>query len=145
MRPITGEPFAGAFGAGIRRPEAPHPGGRAPVDVKGRAGPIRSELRRAVHVVAGASGVDEGDGVDDRGGFSVIALSSDGLGVEIAFWADEAWAYDYRDVSGTDQFVHDEGSTGFRPDAAMTSYELFVSGSTYTLKAGSTQILTGPH
>ena len=84
------------------------------------------------------------DSVDDRGGFSVIALSSDGQGVEIAFWTDEVWAYDYRDVGGNFEFVHDEGSSGFDPSAAMTRYDLSVAGSVYTLEADGTEVLSGP-
>src|SRR5438046_1464383 len=34
----------------------------------------------------------DGDGVGDRAGFSVIALSSDTRGIELGFWPDEIWA-----------------------------------------------------
>jgi len=85
----------------------------------------------------------DGDLVDDRAGFSVIALSSDGQGIELGFWADEVWAYDYRTVGAGEEFIHDETSVGFRPDAAMTRYELWVTGPAYTLKAGGAAVLSG--
>jgi len=34
----------------------------------------------------------DGDGVGDRAGFSVIALSSDAQGIEVGFWKDQIWA-----------------------------------------------------
>ncbi len=85
-----------------------------------------------------------GDNVADRGGFSIIALCSDSLGIEIAFWSDQVWAYDYADIGGgTMEFVHAESTSGFSPSASLTNYELAISGSTYTLSAGGSQILTG--
>lgn len=85
-----------------------------------------------------------GDTIPDRGGFSIIALSSDSVGIEIAFWDDLVWAYDYADIGGgTFEFVHAENATGFIPPAALTNYELAVSGSTYTLSAAGSQILAG--
>jgi len=85
------------------------------------------------------------DGVDDRGGFSVIAISGDlsTLGIEIAFWEGEIWAYDYADVGGgAFDFVHAEGAA-FDPTAALTHYDLVVQGTAYELWAGSSKILSG--
>lgn len=72
----------------------------------------------------------------DRAGFSVIALSADLQGIELGFWSDEAWAQN----AG---FTHGEGTAGFNPSAALTSYDLTVQGSGYTLKANDAVILTG--
>jgi hypothetical protein len=75
-------------------------------------------------------------GSNDRAGFSVIALSSDLQGIELGFWGNEAWAQN----SG---FTHGEGTTGFNPSGAFVSYDLTIQGSSYTLKANDSTILTG--
>lgn len=73
----------------------------------------------------------------DRAGFSVIALSSDGLGIELGFWADEVWA------QGDDPlFTRAEGAA-FDTTAALTRYELLVLGSSYALQADGATLLTG--
>ena len=103
-------------------------------------------VRFDLHVVSEGHNADDRntDGVDDRAGYSIIALSSDLMGVEIAFWPDEVWAYDRRDIGGgVMEFVHDESSTGFNPDIGLLRYELLIVGSTYTLTAGGSQVLTG--
>jgi Ca2+-binding RTX toxin-like protein len=96
------------------------------------------------------------DGKDDRAGFSVIAISSDGkFGIELGFWKDRIWAQD----DGTTQ-----KNPSLEPDAAPTSnfrtlftqaegvgftttslvnYDLTVLGDTYTLFADSNAILSG--
>ncbi len=87
----------------------------------------------------------DGDCVSDRGGFSVIALSSDSKGIEIAFWESQAFAYDYVDVGGgVMDFVHAEGTSGFDPTASMTPYGLVIVGNSYVLSANGTPVLTGP-
>lgn len=73
----------------------------------------------------------------DRAGFSIIAISSDLMGIELGFWADTIFA---QEAPG---FTHAEDvafSTG-----AMTRYELAVAGDSYALRAGgsATPILTG--
>lgn len=86
-----------------------------------------------------------GDGVSDRGGWSIIALSSDHLGIEIAFWESQAFAYDYVDVgAGVMAFVHAESTSGFDPTAGMTSYGLAIAGDSYWLTANGAAVLTGP-
>jgi hypothetical protein len=86
-----------------------------------------------------------GDCVSDRGGWSIIALSSDKKGVEIAFWESQAFAYDYVDVGGgVMAFVHAESTSGFDPTAGMTSYGLVIAGSSYTLSANGSAVLAGP-
>ncbi len=72
----------------------------------------------------------------DRAGLSVIVLSSDHMGVEIALWTGEVWAYNA-------DFTHGEGSTAIDPTAAVTTYELAISGSGYVLYAGGSSALSG--
>ncbi len=80
--------------------------------------------------------VSETHASNDRAGFSVIALSSDLQGVELGFWGTEVWAQNVG-------FTHGEGTSGFNPSSALISYELTIQGSSYTLAANSTPILTG--
>jgi len=72
-----------------------------------------------------------------RAGFSIIAISSDLLGIELGFWADTIFAQE----AG---FTHTEEAAF--TTAAMTRYKLAVAGSTYALSlAGSqTPLLAGP-
>jgi Ca2+-binding RTX toxin-like protein len=96
------------------------------------------------------------DGKDDRAGFSVIAISSDGkYGIELGFWKDRIWAQD----DGTTQ-----KNPSLEPDTALASnfrtlftqaegvnftttnlenYDLSVLGDTYTLFANGNTILSG--
>jgi Ca2+-binding RTX toxin-like protein len=96
------------------------------------------------------------DGKDDRAGFSVIAISSDGkYGIELGFWIDRIWAQD----DGTTQ-----KNPSLEPDTALASnfrtlftqaegvnfntnnlenYDLSVLGDTYTLFANGNVILSG--
>lgn len=71
-----------------------------------------------------------------RAGFSVIALSSDKLGIELGFHADEIFA------QGGPAFVRAE-EVAFDTTAAITRYDLEVLGSVYTLKANGVTKLTG--
>jgi hypothetical protein len=73
---------------------------------------------------------------NDRAGLSLIVLSSDLQGIELGFWTNEIWAQ-----SGAG-FTHAEG-IATNPTAATTTYDLNVAGSTYTLLANSSPILTG--
>lgn len=76
-----------------------------------------------------------------RSGFSIIIVSEDLLGLELAFWEDEIWAQE----GGTSDtlFRHAEG-VSFDTTAALVSYELSVLGDSYTLSAGGTTLLSGP-
>jgi hypothetical protein len=78
----------------------------------------------------------EAHGSNDRSGLSLIALSSDLMGIELEFWPNEIWA------QSAPPFTHSEG-VAYDPTAASKTYDLTVSGSTYTLSANGTQILTG--
>ena len=77
----------------------------------------------------------------NRSGVSLLVLSSDHMGIELAFWGDEIWAQ-----SGPD-FVHAEGVARTTTAAGAlsnghTRYDLTLSGSTYTLSADGTPILS---
>jgi hypothetical protein len=84
------------------------------------------------------------DGVDDRAGLSVLALSSDARGIELGFWSDRVWAQ----ADGSAEppagalFTHAEEAAW--DTTAPTTYELAIAGDTYTLRAGTEEILTGP-
>lgn len=79
---------------------------------------------------------------NNRAGFDVIVLSSDLQGIELGFWTNEVWAQ-----SGP-TFTHAEGAA-FDTTAALgglagtTRYDLQVSGSSYTLFANGSSLLTG--
>lgn len=85
-----------------------------------------------------------GDTLDDRGGFSVIAITSDLMGIELSFWNNQVWAYGYQDLGGgIFDFVHAESSAGFNPTSAKRRYDLQVHGNNYNLLADGVWILTG--
>jgi hypothetical protein len=69
----------------------------------------------------------DGDGVGDRAGFSVIALSSDTQGIELGFWPDQVWAQEQgatEPPAGT-LFTHAE-SAPFDTMSALVTYTLMV-------------------
>lgn len=76
-----------------------------------------------------------------RAGFSLIALSSDTRGIELAFWTDEVWAQE--GGSPPTLFTHAEGTT-FDTTAGPTRYELTVRGDRYALTANGAPLLDGP-
>ena len=76
----------------------------------------------------------------DRAGFSVIVLSDDLLGLELAFWKDEIWVQE--GGSGADLFTHGEG-VNFDTTAGLVAYELSVIDGAYMLSANGAPILTG--
>lgn len=82
-----------------------------------------------------------GDLIDDRAGFSVTAISSDGqYGIELGFWEDEIWAQE----GGTSPnlFTHAEGS-GFDTTTGLIPYELMILSDTYSLVVTDTLVLSG--
>ena len=79
--------------------------------------------------------VSENHPSTNRAGFSVIALSSDMLGIELAFWEGEIWAQ-----SGP-AFTHAEGAAF--TTTAMTEYDLIIVGSGYALLANGSPVLSG--
>jgi len=72
----------------------------------------------------------------DRAGFSLIAISSDRMGIELGFWTDTIFAQ-------AADFTHAEEAAF--DTTAKTRYELEVVGNGYALRAGgvATPILTG--
>jgi hypothetical protein len=97
---------------------------------------FRARLGQETH----AASDDNGDGADDRAGFSVIVLSSDLRGIELAFWEDRIWAQE--GGSGDNLFTQAEG-VAFDTTTALVDYTLAVEGNTYTLAAGGRTILAG--
>jgi hypothetical protein len=75
-----------------------------------------------------------------RAGFSMIILSDDLLGLELAFWENEIWAQE--GGSGSDLFTHAEG-VNFDTTAEWVAYELSILDEAYTLSANDVPILTG--
>ena len=85
----------------------------------------------------------DGDGVGDRAGFSVIALSSDLRGIEVGFWPDQVWAQEDGSAeppSGT-LFTHAEHAPF--DTTRLTAYTLVVQGDGYDLSANGHSVLTG--
>ena len=74
----------------------------------------------------------------NRSGVSVIALSSDLMGIELGFWNDRVWAQ-----SGTNFLKAEEGL--FDTTSGLNSYNLVVSGGSYSLFANgqSTAVVSG--
>jgi hypothetical protein len=86
----------------------------------------------------------DGDGIGDRAGFSVIALSNDTKGIEIGFWKDQVWAQQdgaAEPPAGT-LFTHAEG-VAFDTTSAMVDYTLAVRGDEYELSGDGALILRG--
>ena len=79
---------------------------------------------------------------NNRAGFSVIILSDDKKGIEVAFWENEIWVQDDDAVNPADLFTHAEGVV-YSTTAVLETYNLTVFSDTYTLTVGSSTILTG--
>jgi hypothetical protein len=80
---------------------------------------------------------------NDRAGFSVIALSSDKKGIEVAFWKDQIWVQNdgaAEPPNGT-LFTHGEG-VAF-DTTRLISYTLSIAGDSYSLASGGATILHG--
>jgi len=82
------------------------------------------------------------DGLADRAGFSIIAISSDRLGIELGFWSNEIWAQ--RGGNATTRFTHSPTERAFRSTGSLISYQLIVLNNTYILTANQNFVLTGP-
>lgn len=74
----------------------------------------------------------------DRAGFSLIALSSDKVGIELGFHTNEIFAQ-----NDSPLFVRGETSL-FVPTTLPHRYDLTILGSTYQLRADGISVLTGP-
>lgn len=76
----------------------------------------------------------------DRAGFSVIVLDADARGVELGFWEDRIWVQEGGAAPAL--FTQAEGVT--RSTTALTDYALRFDGERYMLRAGATDVLSGP-
>lgn len=72
-----------------------------------------------------------------RAGFSIITLTDDRRGLELAFWSNEIWAQ-----NDSPLFTHGEGAA-FETTAGIIHYDLAFQGNSYTLFAAGTPILSG--
>ncbi|MCA9102014.1 MAG: PEP-CTERM sorting domain-containing protein [Planctomycetales bacterium] len=98
----------------------------------------------AVQVLAEAHNArdDNGDGRDDRAGFSVIAISEDLRGLELGFFADRVWAYAAAGEGADSLFTQAEG-VDFDATADVVDYQLSVLGDGYALLADGALVLAG--
>ena len=71
----------------------------------------------------------------DRAGFSIIVLTSDNKGIELAFWPGTVWAQ-------STTFTHAE-EIAFATNAAMVVYDVAVQDNGYDLYADDALILSG--
>jgi hypothetical protein len=78
---------------------------------------------------------------NNRAGFSIIILSEDARGIELAFWQNEIWAQNDDATGGL--FTHGETTT-FPTTTGPINYQLVVVKDTYTLTANGAPILNGP-
>jgi hypothetical protein len=75
---------------------------------------------------------------DNRAGFSLIAIGSDpSQSLEIGFWDDQVWTYDYSGGAFT------KGSAALFDTTAWHDYSLLVQGLGYTLQADGQTLLAG--
>jgi hypothetical protein len=81
-----------------------------------------------------------GDGTEDRAGFSLIVLSSDKRAIELGFWKDRIWAQ--AGGTGSTLFTQAEGAP-FDTQSARVPYTLTVQGDAYALSSRGTPILSG--
>jgi PEP-CTERM motif len=73
----------------------------------------------------------------NRAGVSVIAITSDLLGIELGFWSDRVWAQ-----SGPTFTKAEEGL--FDTTVALANYNLQILGTSYQLWANGALIVSGP-
>jgi hypothetical protein len=78
---------------------------------------------------------------NNRAGFSIIVLSDDTRGIELAFWENEIWAQNDDTTGGL--FKHGEGAI-FATTTGLINYQVIIINDTYTLTANTDPILTGP-
>src|SRR5688572_16940667 len=78
-----------------------------------------------------------GDGLDDRAGFSIIVISSQAeYAIELGFWMDRIWAQEDGPLAppGGDLFTQAEG-VPFNTTIGLILYELTILGQEYSLVA----------
>jgi hypothetical protein len=76
---------------------------------------------------------------NDRAGFSLLVISSDKRGIELGFWENEVWA---QEGGSSQPFTHAEGAV-FTTTTGLIEYRLSVMGSSYTLAANGSTVLSG--
>jgi hypothetical protein len=74
---------------------------------------------------------------EHRSGVSLIILSADKLGIELAFWTNRIWVQ-----SDSPMFTHGEETT-FDTTQGMVTYELRFQANSYSLQADGSTILSG--
>jgi hypothetical protein len=84
---------------------------------------------------------DESHRNNNRAGFSLIALSDDARGIELAFWENEIWVQSDNSTGGL--FKHGEGVV-FPTTTDLIDYRLTIIDDAYTLTANTQPILSGP-
>ncbi|MBY0508075.1 MAG: PEP-CTERM sorting domain-containing protein [Bryobacteraceae bacterium] len=77
---------------------------------------------------------------NDRAGLSIILLSSDKRGIELAFWDNEVWAQN-EGATKPPRFTHGEGAAF--DTTQLTDYRIQILGNNYTLSTGAGVLLTG--
>lgn len=85
---------------------------------------------------------DNGDGKNDRAGFSVIALAQDLFGLELAFFQDRVWAYEDATPTAGDRFTQAESAV-FDTTAALIGYSLTIADGSYALRQNGSLLLSG--
>lgn len=75
---------------------------------------------------------DNGDGLFDRAGFSVIVITHDLLGIELGWWPDRVWAYD-DDLDGPLELFTQAEGVGL-DTAVRVRYSLVIAGLSYSLR-----------
>jgi len=96
--------------------------------------PISLDLNLGFHFFFDVRVNSETHSSNDRAGFSVILLSSNLQGIELAFWSNEIWAQNQN-------FTHGEGVVF--ATSALTHYELFLDAAGYRLHADDQLLLSG--
>ena len=84
---------------------------------------------------------DNGDGREDRAGFSFVIVSEDLGALELGFFEDRVWTYESADA-GVDAFTQAEGAA-FDTTAALTRYDLDILGDDYWLSANGSTLFSG--
>lgn len=84
---------------------------------------------------------DNGDGKDDRAGFSLITISEDLRGLELAFFENRVWAYADASEGASSLFTQAEGVDFDTTE--LTTYDLVFDPTGYELFASGESILSG--
>ena len=80
---------------------------------------------------------------DNRAGFSMIVIASDGKGIELGFWANRVWAQGDGIHPASTPLFNQAESAAFDTTTPVI-YQLGIVTDTYALMVNGTTILTGP-